>query len=52
MNFNILSSHHEIAPQQHEIDFAADEAGLLPKDLKRGVLSEDDIYLLLEKYGK
>ncbi|WP_026504424.1 type I glutamate--ammonia ligase [Butyrivibrio sp. NC3005] len=27
MNFNILSSHHEIAPQQHEIDFAADEAG-------------------------
>jgi hypothetical protein len=33
-------------------DFAADEAGLLPKDLKRGVLSEDGIYLLLEKYGK
>jgi GNAT superfamily N-acetyltransferase len=32
-------------------DFAADEAGLLPKDLKRGVLSEDGIYGLLEKYG-
>ena len=29
-------------------DFAADEAGLLPKDLKRGVLSEDGIYNLLE----
>lgn len=30
-------------------DFAADEAGLLPKDLKRGVLSEDGIYNLLEE---
>jgi len=29
-------------------DFAADEAGLLPKDLKRGVLSEDGIYDLLD----
>lgn len=29
-------------------DFAADEAGLLPKDLKRGVLSEDAIWNLLE----
>jgi hypothetical protein len=28
-------------------DFAADEAGLLPKDLKRGVLSEDGIYNML-----
>ena len=30
-------------------DYAADEAGLLPKDLKRGVLSEDGIYNLLEE---
>ena len=30
-------------------DFAADEAGLLPKDLKRGVLSEDGIYNLFEE---
>ncbi len=30
-------------------DFVADEAGLLPKDLKRGVLSEDGIYALLEE---
>ncbi len=29
-------------------DFADDEAGLLPKDLKRGVLSEDGVYDLLE----
>lgn len=32
-------------------DFAADEAGLLPEDLKRGVLSEDGIYLLLDRFG-
>ena len=29
-------------------DFADDEAGLLPKDLKRGVLSEDAIWNVLE----
>lgn len=29
-------------------DFRDDEAGLLPKDLKRGVLSEDCIWNLLE----
>ena len=32
-------------------DFADDEAGLLPRDLKRGVLSEDGIYNLLERYS-
>ena len=31
-------------------DFEADEAGLLPSDLKRGVLSEDGIYNLLEDF--
>ena len=31
-------------------DFADDEAGLLPDSLKRGVLSEDRIYDLLEEY--
>ena len=31
-------------------DFAADEAGRLPKDLKRGVLSEDGIWNLLEEH--
>lgn len=30
-------------------DFTADEAGLLPEDLKRGVLSEDGIFDLLER---
>ena len=29
-------------------DFADDEAGLLPKDFKRGVLSEDGIWNILE----
>ncbi len=31
-------------------DFADDEAGLLPGDLPRGVLSEDGIYNLLERF--
>ena len=31
-------------------DFEADEAGKLPQDLKRGVLSEDGIYDLLTDY--
>ena len=31
-------------------DFSDDEAGLLPIDIKRGVLSEDGIYNLIEKY--
>jgi 2-keto-3-deoxy-L-rhamnonate aldolase RhmA len=31
-------------------DFADDEAGLLPRDLQRGILSEDGIYNLLEEY--
>lgn len=29
-------------------DFEADEKGLLPEDLKRGVLSEDGIYNMLD----
>lgn len=31
-------------------DFADDEAGRLPKDLKRSVLSEDGIWNLLEEH--
>lgn len=31
-------------------DFAADEAGRLPKNLKRGVLTEDGIWNLLEEH--
>ena len=31
-------------------DFADDEAGLLPPDLKRGVLSEDGVFDLLDEY--
>lgn len=33
-----------------QADFEADEAGLLPSDLKRGVLSEDGLWNLLEDY--
>lgn len=35
---------------QWKQDYADDEAGLLPGDLKRGVLSEDGIYNLIEEY--
>ena len=31
-------------------DFAADEAGLFPKSLKRGILSEDGLWNLLSGY--
>ena len=31
-------------------DYADDEAGLLPKDLKRGVLSEDGLWNLLSDW--
>ena len=33
-------------------DYELDEKGLLPKDLKRGVLSQDAVYDLLEKIDK
>ena len=33
-------------------DFEADEAGELPADLLRGVLSEDEIYNALTEYEK
>ncbi len=39
-------SHYYSSPQWKE-DFEADEKGLLPKTLKRGVLSEDGIYNML-----
>ena len=36
------------ASDEWKQDFADDEAGLLPKDLKRGVLSEDGIWNVLD----
>ena len=33
-------------------DFAADEAGLLPPDLRRGVISEDGIYNFLGRFAE
>jgi hypothetical protein len=33
-------------------DFEADEAGKLPQDLKRGVLSEDGLWNVLEDYKR
>lgn len=33
-------------------DFEADEAGMLPSDLKRGVLSQDAVYNLLSDHDQ
>lgn len=33
--------------KQYMLDFQADERGEIPKDLKRGVLSEDSVHTLL-----
>ena len=42
----LLSDYYGSDEWKH--DFAADSAGLLPHDLKRGVLSEDSVWNLLE----
>ena len=41
----ILIQYYE--SKQWKIDYSADERGELPADLKRGVLSEDGVYNLL-----
>ena len=41
----ILSEYY--GSKEWKQDYADDEAGLLPKDLKRGVLSEDGLWNLL-----
>ena len=41
-----LAAYYESADWR--LDLAADEAGLLPRELKRGVLSEDGVYNALE----
>ena len=41
----ILIQYYE--SEQWKMDYAADERGELPADLKRGVLSEDGVYNLL-----
>ena len=47
---NIATLEKYYASDEWKQDFADDEAGLLPADLKRGVLSEDGIYNLVEQY--
>ena len=43
----ILSNYY--GSDEWKQDFADDEAGLLPRDLKRGVLSEDALWNLLSE---
>ena len=38
--------------QQWKDDLELDRSGMLPPDLKRGVLSEDGIYNMLERMGE
>ena len=47
-DYAVLDSYLGSAGWHH--DRADDEAGLLPADLKRGVLSEDTIWNALEEY--
>ena len=58
----LLEEYEHILPKLFELmqyyesdlwkqDFLADEIGELPKELKRGVLSEDGIYNLLESHN-
>ena len=44
---DILKLDDYYSSNEWKSDFQADESGLLPKDLKRGVLSEDGIWNLL-----
>ena len=46
---HILSEYY--GSDEWKQDFADDEAGLLPKNLKRGVLSEDGIWNVLSSDG-
>ena len=43
---------HELQSQIDQLETYADRNHLLPEDLKRGILSEDGIYLLLEKFNE
>ena len=50
MNDDIRKLSAYYGSKQWVKDFEADEKGLLPKDMSRGVLSEDGVYDLLDKY--
>ena len=49
-DFNALADY--LSSGQWMEDFERDEAGELPADLKRGVLSEDGLYDLLTEHGE
>ncbi len=50
MNDDIRELADYYASKQWRKDFEADEKGLLPKDISRGILSEDGVYNLLDQY--
>ena len=48
LNIELLGKYY--GSELWKLDYAADEAGNLPPDLKRGVLSEDGLWNLLSDY--
>ena len=52
----ILNEYHRLedyyGSPEWRADFEADEDGLLPQDLKRGVLSEDAVFDLITEHKK
>ena len=46
-DIQVLSNYY--GSEEWKLDFTADEADLLPQNLKRGVLSEDAVWNLLEE---
>lgn len=50
MQYAIAALSNYYSNDEWKQDFADDEAGLLPENLKRGVLSEDGIWNLLSDW--
>ncbi len=48
-NMKILSEYYS---KDWKKDYEADEEGKIPKELKRGVLGQDTLYNLFEKYSE
>ena len=50
--FEDIKSLSEYYKKEWKEDYEADEQGKIPKDLKRGVLSQDTLFDLLEKLNE
>ena len=50
--FDDIKTLNEYYKKEWKEDYEADEQGKIPKDLKRGVLSQDTLFDLLEKLNE